>query len=171
MLSPVEPRSGIGYDAHAFVEGRPLLLGGVRVPHSHGLAGHSDADALLHAIGDALLGAAGAGDIGKHFPPDDQRFKDADSRNLLAQIATLINKCGWRVGNVDATVIAEGPRIGAYTERMCEVIATCLGVNRSMVNVKATTNETMGFVGRGEGIAALAIVTVFPISAFTTSEG
>jgi 2-C-methyl-D-erythritol 2,4-cyclodiphosphate synthase len=140
------------------------MLGGVRVPHSHGLYGHSDADVLLHAIADALLGAAGAGDIGQHFPPEEARYKDADSRELLSQIVELVQKRGWRVGNVDATLIAEVPKIGPYAERMCVVIAACLDVERSAVNLKATTNESMGFIGRGEGIAALAIATLYPLA-------
>ena len=149
-------RTGIGYDAHRLVPGRPLVLGGVRLEHPLGLDGHSDADVLLHAIADALLGAAALGDIGRHFPPDDPRFKDADSRELLRQTVLLVRDAGYAPLNVDATVIAEAPRLGPHVAAMTVVIAACLNLPASAVGVKATTNEGMGFVGRGEGIAALA---------------
>lgn len=152
-----ELRAGIGYDVHPFAEGRPLILGGVEVPHTHGLAGHSDADALLHAIADALLGAAGLGDIGQHFPPGDPQYAGIDSAILLARVAALLAKEGWRIANVDTTVIAERPRINPSVPRMRERIAAVLGIAPSQVGVKATTNERLGFVGRGEGIAAMAV--------------
>ncbi|MGH2531873.1 MAG: 2-C-methyl-D-erythritol 2,4-cyclodiphosphate synthase [Thermomicrobiales bacterium] len=153
-------RSGIGYDAHRFAEGRALVLGGVRIPHSRGLAGHSDADVLLHAIADAILGAAALGDIGQHFPPSDPAFKDAESRDLLARVRALVAARGFAVVNVDATVIAEAPRIGPHVPAMRRVIAEALGIAEDAVGVKATTNEGMGFVGREEGIAALAVATL-----------
>lgn len=155
-------RCGIGYDVHRFSPdaGRALVLGGVRLPEGRGLAGHSDADVLLHAIADALLGAAALGDIGQHFPPDDARWRDADSRDLLARVRALIAAAGWVPVNVDATVVAEAPRIGPHVAAMRAAIAACLGLDVDAVGVKATTNEGMGFVGRGEGIAALAVATV-----------
>jgi 2-C-methyl-D-erythritol 4-phosphate cytidylyltransferase/2-C-methyl-D-erythritol 2,4-cyclodiphosphate synthase len=153
-------RTGIGYDAHRFAAGRPLVLGGVSVPHPLGLVGHSDADVLLHAIADALLGAAALGDIGQHFPPADPRFKDADSRDLLTEVGRLVTVAGFVVGSVDATVIAESPRIGPHVGAMRGAIAGCLDLPVAAVSVKATTNEGMGFVGRGEGIAALATATL-----------
>jgi 2-C-methyl-D-erythritol 2,4-cyclodiphosphate synthase len=154
------PRVGIGYDAHRFAPGRGLVLGGVVVPHDLGLDGHSDADVLLHAVADAVLGAAGLGDIGTHFPPAAPRWRDADSRDLLARVADLVGEAGFAAVNVDATVIAEAPRIGPHVPAMRAAIAGCLGIDPSAVGVKATTNEGMGFVGRGEGIAALAVATV-----------
>jgi 2-C-methyl-D-erythritol 2,4-cyclodiphosphate synthase len=147
-------RSGIGYDVHRFGEGRPLVLGGVEIESESGLVGHSDADVVAHAVMDALLGAAGKGDIGDHFPDSDASFRDADSMELLARVA---GELGWRVTNVDVTVIAERPHLGAYKQRMAECLAAAMRVEPECVNVKATTNEGMGFVGRGEGIAALAI--------------
>jgi 2-C-methyl-D-erythritol 2,4-cyclodiphosphate synthase len=153
-------RTGIGYDVHAFAPGRRLVLGGVEIPHELGLHGHSDADVLLHAIADALLGAAALGDIGLHFPPSDPVFKDADSLVLLAESARLVREAGFRPGNVDATVIAEAPKILPHAPLMRARIATALGLDTGEVSIKATTNEGMGFVGRGEGIAALAIATI-----------
>ena len=158
-------RTGVGYDVHPFTADRPLVLGGVVIPHALGLAGHSDADALLHAIADALLGGAALGDIGQHFPPSDPRFKDADSRELLAQVGRLVAEAGYTPVNVDATVIAEAPRIAPHVAAMRTVIASSLHIAMTAVNVKATTNEGMGFVGRGEGIAALAIATLVPLPA------
>lgn len=152
-------RSGIGYDVHPFSEGRRLVLGGVEIPSDRGLAGHSDADVLLHALMDALLGAAGLGDIGLHFPPSEAHWLDADSRDLLARVGALVRP-RWRIVNIDATVLAEHPRIGPYRERMTASIAGVLGISVEQVNVKATTNERLGFVGRGEGIAALAIASL-----------
>ncbi len=153
-------RTGIGYDVHRFAPNRRLVLGGVAIPHDRGLAGHSDADVLLHAIADALLGAAALGDIGKHFPPSDPAFRDADSRELLARVHTLVGEAHFRVVNVDATLIAEEPRVGPYTPAMCDVIAAILHVPPSAVSIKATTNEGLGFIGRREGIAALAVATL-----------
>ena len=152
-------RSGIGYDVHPFAEGRRLVLGGIEIPAPRGLAGHSDADVLLHAVMDAVLGAAGLGDIGVHFPPSDATWRDADSRDLLRTVSLLVGS-RWVVVNVDATVIAEAPRLGPYREQMCAAIAGDLGIDSDCVNVKATTNEGLGFVGRQEGIAALAIATL-----------
>ncbi|MDI3338905.1 MAG: 2-C-methyl-D-erythritol 2,4-cyclodiphosphate synthase [Sphaerobacter sp.] len=152
-------RTGIGYDVHPFASGRRLVLGGVAIPAERGLAGHSDADVLLHAIADALLGAAGLGDIGLHFPPSDPRWRDADSRDLLRWVAALLAD-RWIIANVDATVVAEEPRIGPYRAAMRAAIAAVLEIDPDRVNVKATTNETLGFVGRREGIAALAVATL-----------
>lgn len=157
------PRTGIGYDVHAFAPGRRLVLGGIDIPHDRGLDGHSDADVLVHAIADALLGAAALGDIGAHFPPTDLRWKDVDSRRILEHVAGLVRLAGYAPHNVDATVIAEAPRIGPHAAAMREVIAGCLNVPIADVGLKATTNEGMGFVGRGEGIAALAVVTIVPL--------
>jgi 2-C-methyl-D-erythritol 2,4-cyclodiphosphate synthase len=153
-------RAGIGYDVHQFAEGRPMVLGGVRIPFDRGLLGHSDADVLLHAIADAILGAAALGDIGAHFPPSDPAFKDADSRLLLAESCRLLSRAGYRVVNLDATIIAEAPRILPHVPQMREAIAHACGITIDDVSVKATTNERMGFVGREEGIAALAIATI-----------
>jgi 2-C-methyl-D-erythritol 4-phosphate cytidylyltransferase/2-C-methyl-D-erythritol 2,4-cyclodiphosphate synthase len=155
-------RVGIGYDAHRFAPGRRLVLGGVEIAHERGLAGHSDADVLLHAIADAILGAAALGDIGQHFPPTDERFRDADSRELLREAVRLARAAGWIPANVDATLLAEEPRIGPHVPLMRERIAACLGIAADAVGVKATTNEGMGAIGRGEGIAALATATVVP---------
>jgi len=153
-------RVGLGYDVHPLVPGRRLVLGGLEIPGTIGLAGHSDADVLLHAIADALLGAAGLGDLGVHFPPDDERWRDASSSELLRIVRDLVQQAGWRIVFVDATVIAEIPRIAPYRERMRERIAGILELPVTSISLKATTNERLGFVGRGEGIAALAAVTV-----------
>lgn len=153
-------RVGLGYDVHPLVPGRRLVLGGLEIPGTIGLAGHSDADVLLHAIADALLGAAGLGDLGVHFPPDDERWRDAPSSELLRIVRDLVQQAGWRIVFVDATVIAEIPRIAPYRERMRERIAEILELPVTSISLKATTNERLGFVGRGEGIAALAAVTV-----------
>jgi 2-C-methyl-D-erythritol 2,4-cyclodiphosphate synthase len=150
-------RIGQGFDVHAFASGRKLVLGGVEIAYDKGLAGHSDADVLLHAVCDALLGAAALGDIGRHFPDSDPRYKDADSRALLRAVAELLASAGLRVVNVDATVIAEAPRIAPHAARMVRNIAEDLRVPLSAINVKATTTEKLGFTGRGEGIAAQAI--------------
>jgi 2-C-methyl-D-erythritol 2,4-cyclodiphosphate synthase len=154
-------RSGIGYDSHRLAEGRKLILGGVEVEGvERGLDGHSDADALTHAVIDALLGAAGLGDIGLHFPDTDERWRDADSIALLREVVAQIGAAGWTVGNVDATVICEAPKLGAYREPMRDTLAAALGTPPNAVNVKFTTNERMGPIGRGEGIAALATATL-----------
>ena len=153
-------RTGIGYDIHRFAPGRRLVLGGVEIEHHVGLAGHSDADVLLHAIADALLGAAALGDIGQHFPPADERFRDADSQDLLREALRLVREAGWMPVNVDATLIAEAPRFAPHVPRMRERIAACLGIPLDAIGVKATTNEALGAIGRGEGIAALATATL-----------
>ena len=155
-----ETRTGLGFDAHAFAEGRRLVLGGIEIPHERGLAGWSDADVLLHAITDALLGAAALGDIGRRFPPDDPRWKDADSRIFLREAAARVRAAGWRIVHVDATVLAEAPRIAPHAAAMTAVIAADLGIDEGRVSVKATTLEGMGFVGREEGLAALAVATI-----------
>lgn len=151
---------GIGYDVHPFAPGRALVLGGVAIPHTHGLQGHSDADALLHAITDALLGAVGEVDIGHLFPNTDPRWKDAPSRLFLEEAARRIRACGGRIVNVDATVLAENPKIYPHIQAMKGVIAEALGVPPARIGIKATTNERMGFVGREEGIAAMAVAAV-----------
>jgi 2-C-methyl-D-erythritol 2,4-cyclodiphosphate synthase len=156
------PRTGIGYDVHRFAEGHRMVLGGVEIPFERGLEGHSDADVLLHAIADAILGAAAKGDIGQHFPPGDARWKDADSRDLLQQAAQIVRDAGWDIVNVDASVIAEAPRVGPHASAMRAAIGEAAGLPIEAVNVKATTNERMGFVGREEGIAAIAIATIAP---------
>ena len=154
-------RSGIGYDSHRLAEGRKLILGGVDVEGAErGLDGHSDADALTHAVIDALLGAAGLGDIGLHFPDTDERWRDADSVALLREVVRLLGEAGWTVGNVDATVICEAPKLGPYRDRMRSALAGAIGIAPDAVNVKFTTNERMGPIGRGEGIAALATATL-----------
>jgi len=150
-------RIGHGFDAHALVAGRRLVIGGVAIPHEKGLAGHSDADVLIHAVCDALLGAAGLGDIGMHFPDSDARYKDIDSRRLLREVARLLKERGLKVANVDATVIAQAPRMAPHIAAMRANLAADLGVAPDAVNVKAKTTEKLGFVGRGEGIAAEAV--------------
>ncbi len=151
---------GIGYDIHRRVAGRPLVLGGVTIPGDWGLEGHSDADVLLHAIGDALLGAVALGDLGRHFPPGDPRWKDVSSLELLNLIRALLAGRGATVVNVDATVIAEEPRLAPLREAMCLNIARALRIGAEKVSVKATTNEALGALGRGEGLAALAVTMV-----------
>lgn len=151
-------RVGQGFDVHQLVEGRKLIIGGVEIAHDKGLLGHSDADVLLHAISDALLGAAAMGDIGHHFSDTDAKFKDMDSRVLLREVVHKVTNAGFRIGNVDATIIAQAPTMTPYISRMVENIAADLGVAMNAVNVKATTTERLGFSGRGEGIAAQAIV-------------
>jgi len=150
-------RVGIGFDVHPFASGRRLMLGGVEVPHEAGLAGHSDGDVLLHAIMDALLGAAALGDIGQHFPSDDPQWKDADSRDLLRRVAAMVREAGHAVANIDATVIAERPRIAPHVEAMRRAVAGAASVDVERVSVKATTTDGLGAIGRGEGIAALAV--------------
>jgi len=157
------PRSGIGYDVHRFAENRPMILGGVTIPFDRGLDGHSDADVLLHAIADAFLGAAALGDIGVHFPPTDPRWKDLDSREILAHAIALLKERGWRPVNLDATVIAEAPKVNPHVPAMRAEIARLTGLDEGAVSIKATTNEKMGFVGREEGIAALATAMIAPM--------
>jgi len=151
-------RVGQGYDVHRLVAGRPLVLGGVTVPYDRGLAGHSDADVLIHALCDALLGAAGLGDIGRHFPDTDPRYRGIDSRILLREVGELVGRAGWTTANADLTIVAEAPRLAPFIPRMRENLAADLGLAPDSVNVKATTTEGLGFCGRGEGIAALAVV-------------
>ncbi len=158
-------RIGVGYDSHRVAPGRRLVLGGVEVPHALGLAGHSDADALAHAVTDAVLGAAALGDIGAHFPPSDERWRDADSLELLRRAVALAAAAGWAVGNVDVTVICEAPRLGAHVPAMRERLAAALGVAAGAVSIKAKTNEGMGWVGRGEGLAAMAVALLQPLGA------
>jgi 2-C-methyl-D-erythritol 2,4-cyclodiphosphate synthase len=152
--------TGIGWDSHRLAEGRPLILGGVTIPFERGLAGHSDADVLAHAVIDALLGAAGLGDIGEHFPDTDERFAGADSLELLRAVVALVGERGHVVGNVDTTVLMERPKLGPHKADIRAALAAALGVAAERVNVKASTGEGMGFVGRGEGVAALAVVTL-----------
>lgn len=151
-------RIGHGYDVHQLVAGRKLILGGVDIPFEKGLLGHSDADVLLHAIADAILGAVALGDIGKHFPDTDPRYKGADSLKLLGHVMTLADAAGYRLGNVDATIVAQRPKLAPHIPRMRENVAVVLGAESGRVNVKATTTEQLGFAGRGEGIAAYAVV-------------
>jgi 2-C-methyl-D-erythritol 2,4-cyclodiphosphate synthase len=153
-------RIGQGFDVHALVAGRKLVIGGVEIPHDKGLLGHSDADVLLHAICDALLGAAALGDIGKHFPDSDARYKGIDSRKLLRHVAELLRSRGQRVVNIDATILAQAPRMAPHIHRMVANISEDAGVDPDCVNVKATTTEKLGFIGRGEGIAAQAVCLV-----------
>ncbi len=153
-------RIGQGFDVHALVEGRKLIIGGVDIPFSLGLEGHSDADVLLHAICDALLGAAALGDIGRHFPDTDPRYRGADSRVLLRRVMAQLQDGGWHVVNVDATIIAQAPRMAPYIPSMVQHIATDLGIEPGRVNVKATTTERLGFTGRGQGIAAQAVCLI-----------
>ncbi|MYZ43100.1 2-C-methyl-D-erythritol 2,4-cyclodiphosphate synthase [Schauerella aestuarii] len=153
-------RVGQGFDVHALVDGRPLIIGGVTIPHAQGLAGHSDADVLLHAITDAVLGAAGLGDIGRHFPDTDPTYLGADSRVLLREAMRRVTEQGWSVVNVDATVHAQAPKIGPHASAMVANIATDLGIAPDAVNVKAKTNEHLGFLGRKEGIAATVVALI-----------
>ena len=153
-------RFGMGYDVHRLVEGRKLILGGVEVPHTLGLLGHSDADVLLHAIADALLGAAALGDIGKHFPDTDPRFAGADSAKLLAHVVKLLREKGYSVGNVDATIVAQKPKLAPYIEAMRNRIAEVLEVEPDQVSVKATTEERLGFTGAEQGISAYAVAGI-----------
>lgn len=155
-------RIGQGFDAHRFAEGDHLVIGGVRIPFERGVEAHSDGDVLLHAVTDAILGAAGEGDIGRHFPDSDPALRGVDSRILLREAAARAEAKGWRVGNLDATVIAQRPRLAEHIPAMIELIAADLEVARDAVNVKASTTERMGFTGRGEGIAAMAVVLLLP---------
>ena len=153
-------RIGHGFDVHALVVGRQCIIGGVTIPYEKGLDGHSDADVLLHAICDALLGAAALGDIGKHFPPSDATYKNADSRALLRHVVALLKAKNYVVNNIDATVICEAPKLSPHTQQMCVNIAADCNVDISQINIKATTTEKLGFTGRGEGIAAEAVCTI-----------
>jgi len=151
-------RVGSGFDAHAFAENRKLVLGGVEIDYHLGLAGHSDADVLLHAICDAMLGATAQGDIGQHFPPSDQQYKDISSVELLKRVDAIVKQGGWSLVNADATLICEEPKLATYIERIRANIAAALDVERSQISIKATTSERLGFTGRKEGIAATAVV-------------
>jgi len=151
-------RIGHGYDVHPLVSGRDLILGGVKIPHDRGLHGHSDADVLIHAICDACLGAAGLGDIGRHFPDTDAQYKNIDSRKLLRQVREELAKLGWKIGNVDSTIVAQAPRVAPHLPQMIQNISADLGIATDHVNIKATTTEKLGFAGREEGIAAHAVV-------------
>lgn len=153
-------RIGHGFDVHAFAEERRLIIGGVDIPHERGLLGHSDADVLIHAVCDALLGAAGLGDIGKHFPDSDPRYKGIDSRKLLRHVAALLDERGWKVGNVDTTIIAQAPKMAPHIPAMRTNLAQDLGMDVASMNVKATTTEKLGFTGREEGIAAEAVCLI-----------
>ncbi len=151
---------GVGYDSHRLVKGRSLILGGVEIPHEKGLLGHSDADVLLHAICDAILGALGMGDIGKHFPDTDPSYKDMSSLNLLFKVKDLAIREDYKINNIDSTIILENPRLKEHIYEMVQNISEVLDINADKVNIKATTNEGMGFTGRGEGIAAFAVVSI-----------
>lgn len=159
MSMPI--RVGQGFDVHVLCEGRPLILGGVTIPHTHGLAGHSDADALLHAITDAILGAAGLGDIGRHFPDTDPKYKGADSRVLLRHAYEQVRAAGWLVGNVDATIHAQKPKIAPHAPAMVANIEADLQLEPGSVNIKGKTNEAIGFVGRQEGIAVTSVALLY----------
>ncbi len=158
-------RIGQGFDVHALIAGRPLIIGGVTIPYERGLLGHSDADVLLHAITDALLGAAGLGDIGRHFPDTSVAYAGADSRHLLREAMALVRGAGYVVGNIDATIIAEAPKMAPHIAAMCSNIAADLAIDIACVNVKARTTERLGFTGRGEGIAAIASALVLALPA------
>ncbi|MBR6238665.1 MAG: 2-C-methyl-D-erythritol 2,4-cyclodiphosphate synthase [Lachnospiraceae bacterium] len=163
-------RIGMGYDVHKLVEGRDLIIGGIKIPYEKGLLGHSDADVLLHAISDALLGAAAMGDIGKHFPDTDERFAGADSLNLLAMVGAMLEAECYMIENIDATIIAQAPKMRPYIDRMRENIAAALGIDVSQVSVKATTEEGLGFTGSGEGISAQAICLLNTPREFATMD-
>jgi len=157
-------RVGHGFDVHALVEGRRLVLGGVHIPHAQGLAGHSDADVLIHALCDAILGAAGLGDIGRHFPDTDERYRGADSSVLLRSVLEKAAEAGWQVGNADITVVAQAPKLAPYIESMRTHLATLCRVFVAQLNVKATTTERLGFIGREQGIAAHAVVLLVHVA-------
>jgi 2-C-methyl-D-erythritol 2,4-cyclodiphosphate synthase len=167
----VERRVGIGYDAHPFAAERELVLGGVRIAGEPGLAGHSDADLVSHAVLDALLGAAGEGDIGERFPDQDPHYRDADSIELLAEVVAALGEPGWRVVNVDVTVVAERPRIAPFRQEMAGRLSGALRVGTGRVSVKATTNEGMGFIGRGEGMAAIAVAQIERAAKASSASG
>jgi 2-C-methyl-D-erythritol 2,4-cyclodiphosphate synthase len=157
-------RVGFGYDVHRLVDGRPLVLGGVKIPYEKGLLGHSDADVLVHAVMDALLGAAGAGDIGRHFPDTDDRYKGIESLKLLSRVGAILHEKGFTVGNIDSVIVAQKPKLAPYIEEMELNMAKALGIDPARVNVKATTTEGLGFTGTGEGIAAYgtALIALVP---------
>jgi 2-C-methyl-D-erythritol 2,4-cyclodiphosphate synthase len=163
MIRP-QFRIGEGWDVHALVKDRPLLLGGVRIEHTHGLLGHSDADVLLHAITDALLGAAALGDIGRHFPDTSDEFKGADSWALLQHTGNLLGERGWRIGNIDCTVIAQAPKLATYIPLMCTSISKALEIEAGQVNVKAKTAEKMGHIGHGQSMEARAVALIYQLA-------
>lgn len=163
-------RTGMGYDVHRLVEGRKLILGGVEIPYEKGLLGHSDADVLLHAIMDALLGAAALGDIGKHFPDTDDRYKGISSIKLLEHVGKLLEEHNYLIGNIDATVIAQAPKILPYRDQMIENIASALGISKDRINVKATTEEGLGFTGKKEGISSMAIASLEEVANYIYNE-
>jgi 2-C-methyl-D-erythritol 2,4-cyclodiphosphate synthase len=156
-------RIGIGYDSHRFAADRPLILGGVNIPHSHGLTGHSDADAVAHAIADALLGAAVLGDIGQLYPDTDPAHRGADSMKILADVARRVREAGWDVNNVDVTVMVEQPKLAPHAAAMRDAIGRALDADARVISIKAKTNEGMGFVGRGEGVAVIAVASLTPL--------
>jgi 2-C-methyl-D-erythritol 2,4-cyclodiphosphate synthase len=156
------PRIGFGYDVHQFVKGRPCMLGGIEIPHTHGLLGHSDADALLHAITDAILGALALGDIGTHYPDSDPAWENADSKKLLREVMAMVREKGWEIGNVDATVVTEYPKLNPWIGDIRASIASVLNCSLDQISVKATTQEKMGFVGEGRGLAVHAVVLLQP---------
>lgn len=160
QVEPVKLRIGKGYDVHALVSGRPLIIGGVEIPYEKGLLGHSDADVLMHAICDALLGAGNLGDIGQHFPPSDDRYRDQSSASFLQQAAGLLSEAGYAIVNIDSTIVAQAPKMRPYVSAMQANIAQALSISPGQVSVKATTTEELGFTGRGEGIAADAIALI-----------
>jgi 2-C-methyl-D-erythritol 2,4-cyclodiphosphate synthase len=151
---------GQGYDSHRLVPGRPLMLAGERIPHDRGLEGHSDGDVVLHAVADAILGALGEGDLGRHFPSSDAALKDAPSRDMLARVTTMMRQAGWRIGNLDCTLIAQAPRLAPHQSAMEASLASMLGAPGERVNLKIKSNDGMGSLGRGEGMAALAVVLI-----------
>lgn len=153
-------RIGHGYDSHAFTDGRPLILGGVEIPYERGLAGHSDADAVAHAVTDALLGASGLGDIGRHFPPSDDQWKDADSIELLARVVRLLAARNYQVVNLDVTIVAEAPRIGPHAPAMQARLSEVIGISPDHISIKGKTNEGLGWIGNGEGIAVFAVTLI-----------
>ena len=159
-MSQMDFRVGIGFDSHPLVTGRRLVLGGVQIPHDLGLAGHSDGDVLVHAMMDALLGAAGLGDKGAQFPSSDARYKDISSLLLLSKVADLVRSGGWRISNVDATMLAQNPRLGPFVETMREQMASALSIAAQRIGIKVTTTDYLGFVGREEGIAACAVASI-----------
>ena len=156
-------RVGTGFDVHALVENRPLILAGVQIPYAKGLLGHSDADVALHALMDALLGAAGKGDIGKHFPDTDSKYEGADSRRLLRIVVEMLQEDGWQINNADVTIIAQKPKLAPFIAAMRTLVAQDLGILEEAVNIKATTTEKLGFTGRGEGIAAEAVASIIKV--------
>ncbi len=160
-------RVGFGYDVHRLTEGRKLILGGVEIPYEMGLLGHSDADVLLHAVSDALLGAAGLGDIGRHFPDSDPAYKDISSLLLLKEVAEKLFSAGWQPNNIDSTIVAQRPRLAPYLPDMTRNLASALKIAPDRVNVKATTTEGLGFAGKGEGIAAYSTATIFRVQAWS----